>query len=86
MVLNPLRCLVDVWHIAVPNWLSKQGGSTLHIDVMGRRVHNLNCTLVLDYFARIHPERCIGFIEEEIKMASTTPKRLPDINVKLHGL
>jgi hypothetical protein len=41
---------------------------------------------VLDYFSRIHLERCIGFIEEEIKIAGTIPKRLPDINAKLHGL
>jgi hypothetical protein len=36
----------------------------------------LNASLFC-FFSRIHPGRCIGFIEEETKMAGTTPKGYP---------
>jgi hypothetical protein len=37
------------------------------------------------FFSRIHPGRCIGFIEEEAKTADTTPKRLHDTNTTPRG-
>jgi hypothetical protein len=33
----------------------------------------LNNICLLNKFSRIHPRRCIGFIEEEAKTADTTP-------------
>jgi hypothetical protein len=36
-------------------------------------------------FSRIHPGRCIGFIEEEAKTVDTTPKRLHDTNTTPRG-
>jgi hypothetical protein len=38
------------------------------------------------FFSKIHSGRCIGFIEEEAKMADKTPKRLPDTNAMPNGL
>jgi hypothetical protein len=35
---------------------------------------------------KVHPGRCIDFIEEEAKTTNKTPKRLPDTNATPHGL